>query len=62
MKVTRTKAAWIRDAQVPQGQSANGHFDCECGRKVMAGRYGEGPDIICECGLQYNNTGWIEGR
>lgn len=59
MNCTRLKAAWIRD-DVPAGQPAAGHFDCECGAKVSAGHYGQGPDVTCDgCGLRYGNTGHI---
>lgn len=55
----KVKAAWIRD-NVPPGKPAPGHFACECGRKVKAGFYGEGPSVACGCGLRYGNTGWIQ--
>jgi len=58
----KVKAAWIRRQDVPAGQPATGHFDCECGRNVQAGILGEGPDIQCECGITYSNTGWIRQR
>ena len=56
---TRIKAAWIRD-NVPPGQPAPGHFDCECGHEVRAGHYGAGPDVTCDvCGIRYDNRGHI---
>lgn len=57
-----TKRAWIRRQDVPAGQPATGHFDCECGNQIEAGFYGQGPDLKCECGLTYSNTGWIRER
>ena len=56
------KRAWIRDADVPAGQPARGHFNCECGRKVRARFYGQGGNMRCECGTLYSNTGWILER
>jgi hypothetical protein len=57
----RVKAAWIRD-DVPAGVPAPGRFDCECGRPIRAGYFGQGPDVQCDCGLVYDNQGWIRGR
>jgi hypothetical protein len=57
-KTGRVKAAWIRD-NVPPGAPAPGRFDCECGRPVRAGYFGQGPAVTCDCGLVYDSHGYI---
>lgn len=57
----KLKVAWIRDENVPAGQSAMGRLNCECGQ-VPESRFAFGPDIICGCGRRYSWDGWRKGR
>ena len=56
------KQSWIHDG--PMGQPSDGHFNCECGRRIQAGQFdGKSPALYpCECGLTYTATGWIISR
>jgi hypothetical protein len=55
MNSQRTKAALIRDPNVPVGTPAPLHVECECGRKVPV----ECGANLCECGISYDSRGWI---
>ena len=67
----KTKLAWIRDPDVPQGQPALGTFTCPCGEKIgpvpfagVGAVLGMEPvtnDTIytCSCGLSWDGRGWL---
>ena len=55
-----TKRALIRDPNVPIGQPAPLHVECECGAQVPIEL--DGPDARCECGIVYDCRGWIVER
>jgi hypothetical protein len=57
METTRTKVAWIRDANAPMGQPAGGHLNCPCGAKPRADK----PEdyVPCVCGAVYAARGYV---
>jgi hypothetical protein len=61
MEACYSKRALIRDPNVPVGQPARIHIDCECGRTVYQPE--TGPSAVwCPCGLVYDACGWITYR
>jgi hypothetical protein len=59
MSITCTKLAWIRDPNVPAGQSALGQFDCPCGTAITEVEFG-GPSHTCgSCGRTWDGRGWL---
>ena len=57
--IRQTKAAWIRNPDVPPGQPALGHFDCPCGSQVNDVEFGA-PDRACgSCGQVFDGHGWL---
>lgn len=54
-----TKRAWIRNADVPQGQPATGRISCACGGMPETEYKPETGNITCTCGITYTWDGWL---
>jgi len=54
------KLAWHRDRNVPQGQRANGSYDCTCGATIEDVPFGGEQTHTCAgCGATYDGQGWL---
>jgi len=53
-----TKLAWVRDPDVPPGRPALGRINCPCGEAPLS-MFGDGKDVVCQCGVVYDSRGWI---
>lgn len=54
------KLAWHRDRNVPQGQRANGSYDCPCGATIADVPFGGEQTHTCAgCGATYDGQGWL---
>lgn len=54
------KLAWHRDPSVPQGQRANGSYDCTCGAIIEDVPFGGEQVHTCPgCGATYDGQGWV---
>lgn len=55
----KLKAAWIRNPDVPAGQSAKGRLNCSCGNAPETDYAPQQGNIRCGCGLLYTWDGWV---
>lgn len=61
-KLALKKVAWIRDPEVPEGQSARGKLSCPCGKAPWSNYKKGEPDVLCACGRVFTWDGWIKWK